>query len=308
MAYDNLISRTDASALIPEPVARDIIQGLPRASAALSTFRQVRMSTKTNTLPVLSVLPNAYWVNGDTGLKETSEVNWDNQTLTAEELAVIVPVPEAVLDDAQFDIWGEVRPLLIEAFGAKIDAATLFGVDAPTSFGDGITERAVLAGNTVTEGTGVDFADDIALTLEAVENDGYDVNVAYARRKVRGRLRRLRDGNDNPIYQTFQQGAPDSIYGNDLLYVRNGSWVNNYEMIVGDRNAAILGLRQDITFKLFTEGVISDGSGNVVLNLMQQDSVALRAVMRVGFAVATPVSRENPDGDFPFAVLINSGS
>ena len=312
VTYNSLISRADADALIPEPVANEIIDSLPKASAALSTFRRVRMSSKTDKLPVISVLPQAYWVSGDDGLKQTSEVNWTNKTLTAEELAVIIPVPQAVLDDASFDIWGEVRPKLVEAFGAKLDAATLFGVDAPTSFGDGaghgISQLAVSAGNFVTEGTGTDFADDIALTLSKVEDDGYDVNVAYARRKVRGRLRRLRDQNDAPIYQTFAQGSPDSIYGNDLLYVANGSWVNNYEMIVGDRSAAILGVRQDITFTIHTEGVISDGSGNVLLNLMQQDSAAMRAVMRVGFVVATPATAENGTTGFPFAVLINSGS
>jgi len=311
VTYNSLISRTDADALIPEPVTNEIIQGVEQASAALSSFRKVRMSSKTATTPVLSVLPVAYWVTGDDGLKQTSEVNWANQTLTAEELAVIIPVPLAVLDDADFDIWAETRPKLIEAFGAKIDSAALFGVDAPTSWGDGISELAVLAGNSHVEGSGgaVDFADDIAITFGLVENDGYDVNAVYARRKVRGRLRRLRAATTNePIFQTFGQGSPDSIYGEDLFYVRNGSWVNNYELIAGDRNAAILGIRQDITFSIHTEGVISDGSGNVVLNLMQQDSAAMRAVMRVGFAVATPVSAENPDGDFPFAVLINAGS
>lgn len=308
--YNSLISRTDAESLIPLPVSSEIIDGLPQASAALSTFRRVRMSSKTVSQPVISVLPTAYWVSGDDGLKQTSEVNWGNQTLTAEELAVIIPVPLAVLDDADFDIWAEVRPKLIEAFGAKIDHAALFGVDAPTSWGDGISELAVLAGNSHTEGTGgsVDFADDIAITMGLVENDGYDVNVAYARRKVRGRLRRLRDGNDVPIYQSFGGTSPDSLYGNDFFYVRNGSWVNNYEMIVGDRNAAVLGVRQDITFTIHTEGVISNDSGTVLLNLMQQDSAAMRAVMRVAFAVATPVSRENSTGDFPFAVLINAGS
>jgi HK97 family phage major capsid protein len=309
--YNSLVSRTDADALIPLPVSNEIIEGLTRESAALSSFRRARMSSKTVTQPVLSVLPVAYWVTGDTGLKQTSEINWTNQTLTAEELAVIIPVPLAVLDDADFDIWAETRPKLVEAFGAKIDRAALFGVDAPTSWGDGISELAVLAGNSHTEGTGgaVDFADDIAITFGLVEDDGYDVNAVYARRKVRGRLRRLRAATTNePIFQTFGQGSPDSIYGEDLFYVRNGAWVNNYEMIAGDRNAAILGIRQDITFTIHTEGVISDDSGNVVLNLMQQDSAAMRAVMRVGFAVATPVSAENLDGDFPFAVLINAGS
>lgn len=308
MAYNDLITRAEADSLIPEPVANEIIQGATAASAALSTFRRVRMSTKTLKQPVLSALPNAYWVTGDTGLKQTTGMEWDNKVLTAEELAVIVAIPEAVLDDAAFDIWAEARPKLIEAFGAKIDQAAIFGVDKPSSWPTAIVPGAVAAGNSVLEGTGVDFADDISLTLSAVEDDGYDVDVAYARRKIRGRLRRLRDQNDNPIYQSLQSGGPDSLYGNDFLFVRNGSWVNNYELVVGDRSKAILGLRQDITFKIFTEGVISDDSGNVVLNLMQQDAIALRAVMRVGFQVAEPVSRENDTGSYPFAVLINSGS
>jgi HK97 family phage major capsid protein len=308
--YNSLTDRTGADALIPEPVSNQIIQGVTQASAALSAFRRVTMSSKTTRQPVLSALPDAYWVNGDTGLKQTTELAWERQTLTAEELAVIVPVPNAVLDDADFDIFAEARPRLVEAFGAKIDQAALFGVDAPASWGDGISELAVLAGNSHVEGSGgaVDFADDIALTMELVENDGYDVNAVWARRKIRGRLRRLRDQNDQPIFAGFQGDVPDTIYGNDIFYVRNGSWVNNYEAIVGDRSMAILGIRQDITFQVFTEGVISDDSGNVVLNLMQQDSVALRAVMRVAFAVAQPISRENDTGSFPFAVLINAGS
>lgn len=314
--YNSLTDRTDAGALVPEDVASGIIQALPAASAALSTFRRVNMTRAQQRMPVLSALPVAYWVTGDTGLKQTSELNWANKYLDVRELAVIVPVPINVIDDADFDIWGEARPRLVEAFGAKLDAATLMNVDNPwpETYQAGIVRQAYDAGNFQVEGTGdgttTDFAADVSETMARVEEDGFDVNVFYARRKVRARLRGLRDDNGAPIYQPVAQGNPATLYGEPLTFVSGGPWVNNYELIAGDRNAAILGVRSDINFRIFTEGVISDDSGNVVLNLMQQDAIAMRATARFAFAVANPLNSENATDAtrFPFAVLVNSGS
>jgi HK97 family phage major capsid protein len=315
--YNNLISRTDAAALIPEDVATDIIKALPQKSAALTQFRKVRMSRGQQRMPVVSALPTAYWVDGtnDAGLKQTSEVNWGNQYLDARELAVIVPVPQAVLDDSAFDIWAEVKPLLIEAFGSAIDAAALFGTNAPSGWPTSLVQQAVAAGNYVTEGTALDskghndFGVDVSAAMGKVEQDGFDALGFWARRKVKARLRDLRDSNGVPIYQPIAGGNPATLYGEQLTFVGNEPWVNNYELITGDPNYAILGVRQDIEFKVFTEGVISDGAGAIVLNLMQQDSAALRAVMRVAFQVANPITRDNTGNTrFPFAVVINAGS
>jgi HK97 family phage major capsid protein len=118
-------------------------------------------------MPVLSALPVAYWVTGDTGLKQTSELNWANKYLDVRELAVIVPIPINVMSDADFDIWGEARPRLVEAFGAKLDAATLMNVDNPwpETYQAGIVRQAFNAGNYHVEGTSAlrtDFADDIS--------------------------------------------------------------------------------------------------------------------------------------------------
>jgi integrase len=75
--FDNIISRADANALIPEEVADEVIKAAEAQSAALSLFRRVNMGTKLSTLPVLSALAQAYWVNGDTGLKQTTEMTWE---------------------------------------------------------------------------------------------------------------------------------------------------------------------------------------------------------------------------------------
>jgi len=314
--YNSLTDRTDAGALSTEEVASTIIAGLPAQSAALRTFRRVNMTKSQQRMPVLSALPVAYWVTGDTGLKQSSELAWGNKYLDVRELAVIVPIPINVVDDSDFDIAGEAVPRLIEAFGAKLDAATLMNVDNPwpETYQKGIVRQAFDAGNYHIEGTSAaphdDFAGDVSDTFATVEEDGFDVNVVYARRKIRARLRNLRDDNGNPIYQPVAQGNPATIYGEQLEFVPGGPWVNNYELVAGDRNAAILGVRKDFEFQVFTEGVISDDSGNVVLNLMQQDAIAIRATGRFAFAVANPINAEgvSEGSRFPFGVLVNAGS
>ncbi len=61
-------------------------------------------------------------------------------------------------------------------------------------------------------------------------------------------------------------------------------------------------MRQDISYKILTEAVISDADGKVILNLAQQDAVAMRAVMRVAFQVANPISLQAPTEAHPLPV------
>ena len=55
--------------------------------------------------------PSRTGSDGDTGLKQTTEVNWSNKFLNVEEIAVIVPVPDNVLADVEINIWDEALPV-----------------------------------------------------------------------------------------------------------------------------------------------------------------------------------------------------
>lgn len=104
-ADTQIIDRSGADTLIPEERAREIIQGVVTQSAVLSRGRRLpNMSSRTYRMPVLDMLPIAYFVNGDTGQKKTTKMAWDKKMIVAEEIAVIVPIPEAVLDDSEYDI------------------------------------------------------------------------------------------------------------------------------------------------------------------------------------------------------------
>ena len=312
MPYNNLISRGGASALVPEDVASDILEGVRQDSAALSLFPRVSMSAAQQRLPVLAALPTAYFVAGDTGLKQTTEASWDNKYLNAEELAVIVPIPEAVLDDANFDIFGSVKPMLIEALGRALDAAIFFGVNKPASWPSDVVTAATAAGNNQSTGATAangGYAKDISDTMAKVELDGFDVNGMVANRVWRGRLRNVRDTTGNRVSEITNQVSVDEAFGVKIEYPMRGLWPavssGNTTLITGDFSQGILGVRQDVTYKLLDQAVLQDQAGAIQYNLAQQDMVALRVVMRVAFEMANVITPDQPTeaNRYPFGVL-----
>ena len=92
----NIIDRTGAESLIPVQEANEIIQGIVTQSAVLQRGRKLpNMTSRQYKMPVLDMLPIAYFVNGDSGQKKTTKMAWDKKFIVAEEIAVIVPIPEA---------------------------------------------------------------------------------------------------------------------------------------------------------------------------------------------------------------------
>ncbi|MDY4677593.1 MAG: phage major capsid protein [Bifidobacterium tsurumiense] len=296
--FNNQITRGDVgSALIPDDISQEIIQTMPESSVMLTRARRIPMSSMKKTQPVLASLPDAYWVN-EGGLKETSKTGWENVTITAEEIAVIVPIPDSVVDDSKINLFESVKPLIAEAFGKKIDEAALFGVDKPSTWGDDVLTGATKAKNTVAQGTGTDLAQDVANLGQKLSESGFSINGFASRPGLNWELNALRGTNGQPIYTpALAAGTPSTLYGLPLNEVRNGAWdASKAVLLAADWDKFVIGVRQDITYQIFDQGVVSDSNGKVLINLMQQDMKALRVVMRVGFQVANPLTRVKAKG------------
>lgn len=307
----NVIDRSGAESLIPTQEANEIIQGTITQSAVLSRGRKLaNMTSRQYKMPVLDMLPIAYFVNGDTGQKKTTKQAWDKKFITAEEIAVIVPIPEAVLDDAEYDIWAEVKPRVTEAFGKVIDGAILFDVDKPSTWRDGAVTTATKAQSVVTLGASDNLYDKIMAeegVIAKVEDSGYFVNGHMADISMRAKLRGLKDADGNPIFKSDMQGATSySLDGSPMNFPNNGAFDKSKAlMISGDFSQLVYSIRQDITFKLFTEGVVQNTDGTIAYNLMQNDMVALRAVMRLGWEIPNPINALKTDKTkrCPFSIL-----
>lgn len=315
MANANAILRDGAETLIPEQVSKEIVQGVTEGSAALKMFRKLpNMTSKKTKVPVLDMLPIAYFVDGDNGTKKTTKMEWANKYITAEEIAVIVPIPEAVLDDAEYDIFGQIKPRLIEAFHKKIDGAVFFDVEKPASWRKGLYETAKAAGSIVVKTADVykDIMGEDGV-IAKIESSGYIPTGAAGAIKLRSVLRGIKDNDGSPIFKRDMQSSTRyALDGCPIEFPKNGEFDSKKALIImGDFSQAVYSIRQDITMKVFTEGVVQDPTTKeIVYNLMQNDMVALRAVMRLGWQLPNPVNLLEPDNDkrCPFAVYAPDGT
>lgn len=296
------ITKTDVGALIDEQVVNEIFAGAQKESKVLSLFRRLPNMTSDKTkLRVSDALPIAYFVDetSNNGRKNITKAAWKNVFLTAEELAVIVPIKENLLNDASVDIWGEIRPQLVTAIAKTVDAAVFRGVGAPTSWGAGIIPQIITKGKTVTE-TEHGLYSDINDTMVAVEESGYDVTALLGGVGLKGKFRMMVDTTGQPLNTT-------EIGSVRREYLDNGAWdKTEATLIAGDFNQAVYSIRQDVTYKVLDQAVIQDpADGSIMYNLAQEDMVALRVTFRMGYAIPNPVNTlDGSDTRFPFAALV----
>jgi HK97 family phage major capsid protein len=301
MPYNSLVSRTDVAGLIPVVTANEILNSVAEMNPLMRLARRLpNMSTGQTRMPVISALATAYFVSGDTGLKNTSEVNWENKYIDAEEIAVIVPIAQSVLDDASFDIWAAIKPEIQAAFSVAISNAVLFGTNIPASWttdlgAAGLYAVCVAASQTASIAAYTDLyeallgekADGTDGSWMQVEADGFMVTGAIAHPSMKGKLRNCRDADGNKIFTNTNE-----IEGAPVYFPTDGTMAAATAlMFSGQWDQMVYAMRQDITYKVLDQAVIQDGSGAIVYNLAQQDMVALRCVARLGFALPNPINR-----------------
>jgi hypothetical protein len=248
MAYNSIINggpqtyatpaAETAQALIPLEYANDIIDLLPAQSTARKKFQQVNMGHSTLQVPVLDVLPKAYWV-GNQGitspstpgaenygaLEQTTEMGWKGVQLVAQELAVDVPIPKVTLADSMFPIWEQVVPKVAAALALALDAATLFGYESPFTGVPALIPASIKAGNVETKGTHTTeeggLAHDVSSLFNQVEAEsGFYVTGAVASRSLLYAVRNARStlGTQIPIASGYQIDEKE-WYGTEVDYL-----------------------------------------------------------------------------------------
>ena len=241
------------------------------------------MASDTKIVPVMTSGAGAYWV-GEGRRIQTSKAQWIYPKLIAKKLAGIIPVTKEKMEDSVFDVFSELRETISEAFYTAIDSAAFFGTNSP--FETNILKSATDEGNLIEIGTNKTLDLDVSDTMALVEDSGSDVNGFAAHYGIKNSLRKLRDANGNMLYVSGTD--QNELYSIPIDFSRNGSWdKKKAEIFAGDFSKALVGIRDGIDYQILTEATLQGtvDEDQKPISLAEQDLVAIKATMRLGFLV-----------------------
>ena len=273
--------KDNLTGFVPTPTAAEIIKDVTRGSSVLRLSKVQLMESETLKIPVMVSGPGAYWV-GETERIQTSTAQWIFPELAAKKIGVIVPVTKEKLKDTTIDVFVTVQPYIAEAFYKAIDAACLFGTNSP--FAKNIYDVAKTAGAVVAEGTNEKLDLDISDVMALVETAGHDAIGFAAGYDLKNSLRKLRDGNGNQLYVPGVD--EETLYSQPIEFSRNGAWdKTKARAIAADWKYSIVGIRDQIQYEVLKEATLQSVTmgDNKPLSLAENDMVAIKATMRIGF-------------------------
>lgn len=309
------ISRSELSTIIQEEYSNELLAGVASESAVLAACRTVDMGTKTQNLPVMATLPEAGFVSESAteseGVKPTAQATWGNKQLVAEEIAVIIPIHENVVDDATTDVLDELTRAGASAIARALDEAVIFGTNKPASWtSSDLLAAAIAASQTATVSGTLGDEDDLAGAIFQaagfVDEAGWDPTGVLAPRGLRYRLANLRNADGAPIFLpslSSTPGAMDSVAGLNAFWVSGRVWDRDEaEALVIDGERVVIGVRQDITVKFLDQATVGG------INLAERDMVALRFKARYAYVLGDTANGEGASPNVPVAAVLPTGS
>ena len=271
---------------VPNIISKEIIGMAVRGSSVLRLSKVEMMESDNKTFSVMKKGVGAYWV-GETGRIQNSTPDWDFPKMEAKKIAVIIPVTREKMNDATIDVFGTLQPYIAEAFYATIDSACLFGTNSP--FANSIYGVADTNGQKVEIGSNAKVDLDISDVMSAVEKAGFDVDGFAAGLDFKNQLRKLRDADGNQLY--VEGVGQKQLYSLPIEFNRANSWDSTKALVLaGEWKYSVVGIREELEYEVLREATLhnitmSDGKP---LSLAENDLIALKVTMRLGFTIVQP--------------------
>lgn len=291
MASGVAINRTYID--LPSDISSEILQKTQDESAIMRLARRITLPGNGVTIPVISGDPTATWV-AETGVKPVSNATVGTKLMSAYKIAVIETFSDEFVRDvpAMYDALVSRLP---GALAKVFDGTVIGAIDAPGGNFDTFalcTTQSLIPSSDHTVYDALVAADTDIATHGGVLN-GFAIGA-----QARGILLGAVDSTGRPLFVNSVAagaipmilGAP--VYMNKGIYKAGTAGSSGTPAVVGiagDWTQAVYGTVEGVKISFNDSGVVTAGSGTSAtqINLWQQNMIAVRAEIEVGFRADT---------------------
>jgi len=273
---------------------RHLITQYGVAAREMETIQLSKNSYKANNL---TTDVTTYWVDEAGSILSTQAV-LGQEVLELKKLAVIVSMTAELLEDTEIDFVNFLASRVAEGF-AKMEDLAFFMGDGTSTYGSftGLlnatdVNETVLTGTTFASLTADDLLDMVDDTPSgALANAKY-----YYNRTIKSIIRKLKDENNNYIYQAPSITGPATVWGYPEVLVEvmpkaTDTAADTSFVLFGDlRKACIYGYKGATKVARFDAGTIRNVANNADINLITTDREAIRWTRRVGYIRILPTA------------------
>ena len=263
---------------LPPEVSREILAKTQTDSAVMQLSRNLAIPGRGAAIQTITSDPEAAWV-GETDAKPVSPAGLSTAMLQPYKLAVIVPFSNEFRRDADF-LYQALVDRLPRALATKFDQ-TIVGSSAPGS------NFTVLGGCQTAEiGTNA-YAGLVGANADIAQNGG-DMNGIALAPAGKAALLGAVDLSGRPIFiNSAAEGAvPYVLRAPTVIGKGVADPTNDVVGIAGDWTQAIVGTVEGVKIDISDQATLVDADENVI-NLFQQNMMAVRAEIEVGFVADT---------------------
>jgi HK97 family phage major capsid protein len=292
MAEEAINLPAHGSSLLPRAISEMIFEDARTASVVQRLARRIPLPYAGVAIPYMTSKPVASWV-AEKGRKPISDASVGTKTLDPKKLAVIVPFSIEYLRSDTVDLLETLRPDIAEAFGNAFDSAAISGTSTP--FANHIIETT----NFELLGTGTSMYSDAVNLAKKISASGHKLNGWAVGEEGQWTLAGDVDTEGRPILTTVTE-AETGITRGTLLGRRaeigeNADVPSSVASGVGDGNDVLVAIGGDwrkcawgavgeIEFDVNDSATLTR-EDDTMLNLWQENLVALRAEAWYGFAI-----------------------
>lgn len=279
--------------VLPTDISSEILQKTQEESAIMRLARRVALPGNGLTIPMITGDPTAGWVD-ETGVKPVSNPSLDKKVMQAYKLAVIEVFSMEFVRDlkALYDTCVARMP---GALAKRFDQTVIGAVSKP---GDNFDNLASCTAQSILSTSDASTYDGLVAADTDIATAGYMLNGFGLSAQARGILLGAVDKDGRPLFvNSVAQGAIPMILGsptyfNRGLYKEGTAGTSGTPAVVGvagDWTQAMFGTVEGVKIDINDKGVVTVGSGTSAtqVNLWQQNMVAVRAEIEVGFRCVT---------------------